>query len=235
MIGAVNMLVDLTDIKIGEEASAQLSVIVESSHDAIVSKDLDGIITSWNEGAEQLFGHTANEAIGNPGTILIPPDRSNEEPAILERIRRGELIESYESIRRCKDGSLIDVSLSVSPIKNAVGKVIGASKIVRDITDTIKSRKALEQLNAELRENEERYRTLFSHAPMDVFVCDQDAIIRDYNVRAVEIWGREPERGAEKHCGSVGLWRPDGSPLPHEQTPLREVLRTGIPRWGSKF
>lgn len=143
LIGAVNMLVDLTDIKVGEEASAHVSAIVESSHDAIVSKDLDGIITSWNQGAERLFGYTADEAIGKSVTILIPADRLHEEPAILERIRRGERIETFESVRLHRDGSLVDVSLTISPIKNAVGKVIGASKSARDITDMVQSRQAL--------------------------------------------------------------------------------------------
>ena len=112
-----------------------LASIVASSDDAIVSKNLDGIITSWNKGAERLFGYTAEEAVGKPITILIPPDQHNEEDLILERIRRGERIEHYETVRKRKDGGSIVISLTVSPVKNVEGRIIGASKIARDITE----------------------------------------------------------------------------------------------------
>ena len=134
LIGAVNMLVDITERKRAEEVAQRLASIVESSDDAILSKDLNGIITSWNQGAERLFGYSADEMIGKSVTLLIPAERQDEEPKILGRIRRGERIEHYETVRLRKDGSLIDISLSVSPIKGAGGKVIGASKIARDIT-----------------------------------------------------------------------------------------------------
>jgi PAS domain S-box-containing protein len=113
----------------------RLAAIVESSDDAIISKNLDGIIMSWNKGAEKIFGYTAEEAIGNPVAMLIPADRIDEEPNILRRIRRGEPIDHYETIRRRKDGTLVDISLTVSPIVNAEGTIIGASKIARDISD----------------------------------------------------------------------------------------------------
>ena len=142
VIGAVNMLVDITDRKRAEEYAQRLAAIVASSEDAIVSKDLNGVITSWNTGAERLFGYAAEEVIGKPITILIPLERQDEEPTILERIRRGEGIDHYETIRRRKDGSLVDISLTVSPIKNAEGRIIGVSKIARDITE---KRKAEEQ------------------------------------------------------------------------------------------
>jgi PAS domain S-box-containing protein len=109
--------------------------IVECSDDAIISKTLDGIITSWNKGAERLFGYTVEEAVGKSVTILIPPERHDEEPTILARIRSGERIDRYETVRQRKDGSLIDISLTVSPVKNDRGKIIGASKIARDITE----------------------------------------------------------------------------------------------------
>jgi PAS domain S-box-containing protein len=114
---------------------ARLAAIVEFSDDAILSKDLNGIITSWNRGAERLFGYSAQEAVGRSVTMLMPPDRLNEEPIILERIRRGESVEHYETIRRRKDGTLFNISLTVSPIKDADGRIIGASKIARDITE----------------------------------------------------------------------------------------------------
>jgi PAS domain S-box-containing protein len=118
-----------------EQDSRRLVAIIESSGDAIISKDLDGVITSWNSGAERLFGYTAEEAVGRPVTMLMPPERIDEEPGIISRIRRGERIEHYDTVRRRKDGSPIDISLTVSPIKDASGKVIGASKIARDITE----------------------------------------------------------------------------------------------------
>ena len=127
---------DLIERKQAEDARGRLAAIVESSADAIVSKDLNGIIQTWNSGAERLFGYTPQEAIGQPVTILIPPDHLDEEPSILERIRHGLRVEHYETIRRRKDGTLLDISLTVSPIFNENGQVVGASKIARDITDS---------------------------------------------------------------------------------------------------
>ncbi len=124
----------ISDRERAAEYADRLASIVEFSDDAIISKDLNGVINSWNAGAERLFGYTAEETIGQPIYILIPPERHNEEPGILERIRRGERIDHYETIRRRKDGGLIDISLTVSPLKNASGKIIGASKIARDIS-----------------------------------------------------------------------------------------------------
>jgi PAS domain S-box-containing protein len=126
---------DITGRKRAEEIAQRLASIIESSDDAIISKDLNGIITSWNKGAERLFGYTAEEAVGKPVTILIPPTRQDEESAILEHIRRGERVDHYETVRQGKDGSLVEISLTVSPITISEGKVIGASKIARDITE----------------------------------------------------------------------------------------------------
>jgi PAS domain S-box-containing protein len=117
------------------DAALRLAAIVESSEDAIVSKDIDGVITSWNRGAEQLFGYTAGEAVGRSITLLIPPDRLGEEDLVLARIRRGERVEHFDTVRWRKDGTLVDVSLTVSPIRDASGAVVGASKIARDISD----------------------------------------------------------------------------------------------------
>lgn len=109
--------------------------VVDNCDDAIITKNLDGIIASWNKSAERLFGYTASEAVGKSITILIPSDRHDEEPEIIARIKRGQRIDHYETVRQRKDGSLIDISLTVSPIKNAQGEIIGAAKIARDITD----------------------------------------------------------------------------------------------------
>jgi PAS domain S-box-containing protein len=133
--------------------------IIESSDDAIVSKDLDGVILSWNRGAERLFGFTHEEAVGKPVTIIIPLDRRDEEPAILEKIHRGERIEHFETIRQRKDGSLVDISLTISPIRNSRGKVVGASKIARDITEL---RKARDRQHLLLREMSHRVKNLFA-------------------------------------------------------------------------
>ena len=128
----------------GQEANRRLALVVQSSDDAIVSKDLNGTIMSWNAGAQRIFGYAAEEVIGKSITILIPIDRRNEEVEILSKIRRAERIDHYETVRRTKTGRLVDVSLSVSPIKGEDGSVIGASKIARDIS---------ERRRVELRQN----------------------------------------------------------------------------------
>ena len=161
LVGAVNTLVDITDRKKAEEAAQRLVAIVESSDDAIVSKDLNGIITTWNSGAERLFGYTAEEIVGKSVTILIPPGRHDEELGILERIRRGERVDHYETVRRRKDGSVVEISLMVSPIRNAQGIVVGASKIARDITER---RRAQEKQRLLVREMNHRVKNLLTLA-----------------------------------------------------------------------
>src|SRR5437868_12444746 len=126
---------DITDRTRNEEASRHLAAIVESSDDAIVSKDLNGIITSWNGGAEKLFGFSADEVINKPITVIIPPDRYHEEQQILDKIHCGERVEHFDTIRRRKDGTFVNVSITVSPVKQPDGRVIGASKIARDISE----------------------------------------------------------------------------------------------------
>lgn len=135
---------DISHRRAGEEAMQRLAAIIESSNDAIISKDLQGTIMSWNEGAARIFGYEADEVIGKPITILIPEERRGEETEILGRIRRDERIAHYETVRRRKDGTLIDVSLTISPIKDQDGKVVGASKIGRDISDRIQHEKRRE-------------------------------------------------------------------------------------------
>ena len=130
---------DITDRSRGEEASRRLAAIIESSDDAIITKDLNGIITSWNAAAERLFGYKPEEIIGKSILTLIPTDRQHEEPGIIGRIRRGERIDHYETVRCRKDGSQFDISVTVSPLKDQKGQIIGASKIARDISDRIKN------------------------------------------------------------------------------------------------
>ena len=150
---------NLAENKLAEQQLRSLASIVESCDDAIVSKNLDSTITSWNRGAERIFGYTAEEAIGQPITIVIPEDRQSEEREILTRIRRGERIEHFETIRQRKHGSLITVSLTISPVKNAEGKIVGASKIARDITEQKRSQEKIVML---AREAEHRSKNLLS-------------------------------------------------------------------------
>jgi PAS domain S-box-containing protein len=152
-------------------ATQRMASIVESSHDAIVSKDLNGVIVTWNKGAERIFGYTAEEVIGKPITILIPPDRHQEEPVILDRIRRGERVEHYETVRVRKNGSRVDVSLTVSPVKNAEGKIIGASKIARDITERKRNEA---QITVLAREAEHRAKNVLATVQATVNLSDAD-------------------------------------------------------------
>ena len=149
-----------------------LAAIVESSADAILTKDLNGVITSWNRGAAELYGYVAKEAIGQPVTMLIPPDRRNEEPSIMARIRAGERIQHYETVRQRKDGSLVDISLSVSPLKDEDGNIVGASKIARDITDR---KRAQEQERLLIREMNHRIKNLFALASSIISLSARDA------------------------------------------------------------
>ncbi len=205
-----------------QDAALQLAAIVESSDDAIVSKDLNGTIKSWNRGATRLFGYTAEEAIGKSITILIPPDRLDEEPKILQRIRQGERVEHFETVRRRKDGSLVDISLTISPIKDRLGRVIGASKIARDITD----RKAAE---AKLQANERRLQDLLSAIPAAIYTTDAEGKITYFNEAAVELAGRTPKLGSDEWCVTWKLYWPDGRPLPHDQCPMAMALKEGRP------
>jgi PAS domain S-box-containing protein len=161
----------LATLQESEQRLRSVAAIVESSDDAIVSKNLDGVITSWNKGAERIFGYSAEEAIGQPITIVIPHDRLDEEPAFLTRIRRGERIDHFETIRQQKNGSLIAVSLSVSPVKNAEGKIVGAAKIARDITEQKRSQERIATL---AQEAEHRSKNLLSIVQATVMLSQSD-------------------------------------------------------------
>ncbi len=171
-VGAVIMLADISDRRDAERAAQQLSALVESAEDAILAKDINGVITSWNSGAQRLFGYTADEVIGKPVTILIPADRLDEEPKILARIRAGERVEHFDTVRRRKDGSLVDIGLTISPIRNAAGRIVGASKIARDITER---RQAQEQQHLLLREMDHRVKNLFTVASSVVALSARSA------------------------------------------------------------
>jgi len=203
-----------------ERAAQQLVAIVESSHDAIVSKDLNGVIMTWNKGAERLFGYSAEEVVGKPITILIPSDRQDEEPAILARIRQGELVDHFETVRRRKDGSLIDISLTISPVRDNEGRIVGASKIARDISER-------KQAEAKLQESEHRLQELLAAIPAAIYTTDAAGKITYYNEKAVELAGRRPTLGSDEWCVTWKLYWPDGTPLPHDQCPMALALKEG--------
>ncbi len=204
----------------GEGAVRQLASIVETSDDAIISKNLDGIIQTWNGGAARVFGYTAEEVVGKPVTILIPPERHDEEPGILARLRRGERIDHYQTVRRRKDGALIDVSLTVSPLKDKTGRVIAASKIARDIT-------AQKRAEAALRDSEQRLQDLLAAIPAAIYTTDPSGKITYFNEAAVEFAGRRPVLGSDQWCVTWKLYWPDGTPLPHEECPMAITLKEG--------
>ena len=162
---------NLTESKLAEQRLQHLASIVESSDDAIVSKTPDGIITSWNEGAARVFGYTGEEVIGRSITVVIPKDRQNEELEILARINRGERIDHFETVRQRKDGSSIAVSLTVSPLKNAKGEIIGASKIARDITQQKRSQ---EQITALAHEAEHRSKNMLATVRAIIHLSQSD-------------------------------------------------------------
>jgi PAS domain S-box-containing protein len=159
------------ELRESEQRLRWLASIIESSDDAIVSKNVDGIITSWNRGAERVFGYTAEEVIGKSITVVIPQNRQDEERTILTRIKQGERIDQFETIRQRKDGSLIVVSLTVSPVKDAKGKIVGASKIARDITE---QKRRQEQIAILAREAEHRSKNLLSNIQAIVMLSQSE-------------------------------------------------------------
>jgi two-component system CheB/CheR fusion protein len=173
------------------EAQSRLAAIVESSDDAIVSKSLDGIIRTWNGGAERIFGYTAEEAIGQPILLLIPPERHSEELEIMRRLRRGERVDHFETVRLTKDGRRLDMSITISPIRDSSGAVIGASKIGRDIT----ARKRAEEA---LRASEERFHFLAETIPSIVWTAAPDGTITYANRRWLEYCGLTAEQNARR-------------------------------------
>jgi PAS domain S-box-containing protein len=214
---------DVTELQQAERERALLASIIESSGDAIVSKTSEGIIRSWNRGAERLFGFTQAEAVGQPITLIIPSDRHAEETEILARLRRGERIEHYETIRIARDGRRIDISLTVSPLFDSAGNFIGAAKIARDITE----RKLAQH---QLRESEARFRGLIEMLPVGVYACEAPSgTVTFYNDQAARLWGRAPTKGDtdQRFCGAFKLYSTDGTFMPHERSPMAAALREG--------
>jgi PAS domain S-box-containing protein len=203
-----------------EQLNRTLAAVVESSDDAILSKDLNGIIATFNQGAERLFGYKAKEVVGKSITVLIPRDRQHEEPEILARIRRGERVDQYETVRRRKDGTLVDVALTVSPVKDGQGGIIGASKIARDITE----RKLSE---ARLRHSERQLQELIAAIPAAIYTTDAEGKITYCNQAAAELAGRPPTIGSDEWCVTWKLSHPNGTPLSYDQCPMAIALKEG--------
>ncbi len=196
IVGVVIVFHDVTERRRADETRLRLAAVVESSDDAILTKTLEGVISSWNEGAARMFGYTAEETIGRPVTMLMPPDYVNEEPGILERLRRGERIDHYETVRRRKDGTLLDISLTVSPIRDGSGRIIGASKIARDITERKRAQAALQK-------SAEEFRQLADSMPQIVWTARPDGTVDYVNRRWYEYTGSQPNDGAEREWVSL--------------------------------
>ena len=211
IVGGINMLMDVTERKKAEEFRAYLAAIVDSSDDAIVSKNLDSVITSWNQSAERLFGYSAQEAVGQHITLIVPPDRLDEEAIILGYLKSGKRIEHFETVRRRKDGTRVDVSLTISPVRDSAGRVIGASKIARDISE----RKRTEEL---LRVSEDKYRSLVGNLEEKVNartrelvernaeVLQQAELLRGLSHRLMQIQDDERRRIARNLHDSAGQY-----------------------------
>jgi PAS domain S-box-containing protein len=180
---------DVTDLKQAELARAQLAAIVESSDDGIFSKNLDGIITSWNAGAERLLGYRPGEAIGRPVTMLLAPDRQDEESTIMARLQAGQRVEHFETIRLTKDGRRLDVSVTISPLRDAEGRVVGASKIIRDITGRKRAERQLRLLSTACRIRRQWHRR---HRPLRQNPLDQPGFHTDDRLQFRRSGGHKP-------------------------------------------
>jgi PAS domain S-box-containing protein len=203
LLGAVNMLIDISERSRTELAVQRLAAIVEGSDDAIVSKDLKGIVTSWNQGAERLYGYSAEEMIGKPISTIIPPARHDEEVEILRRIGAGDQLNHFETVRQRKDGSLVDVSLTVSPVKKSDGTVIGVSKIARDISDQKRAEETKELLLHEIKHRVKNTLATvqsiasqtFRKAPVEertAFIARLHSLANAYDLLTRHHWGRTP-------------------------------------------
>ncbi len=200
--GGLNMLVDITARKEAEEPRALLAAIVDSSDEAIVSKDLNGVITSWNKGAERVFGYTAEETIGKSIRLIIPRDRQFEEDDILARLRRGESIDHFETVRVRKDGSPLDVSLTISPIRDSAGRIVGASKVARDISER---KRAEERLRALKNTLEEQVRARTAELEVrNAEVTSQSEELRELSARLMQVQDDERRRIARELHDSAG-------------------------------
>jgi PAS domain S-box-containing protein len=212
-------IIDITERKRAEEAERQMAAMVESADDAIVTKSLDGIIRSWNPAAERLLGYSALEIIGQPVTRLLPDDRLDEEAMILGRIRRGERVAQFETLRCKSDGSMVEVSLTISPIRGPDGAIVGASKIMRDITERKRQEAQLRRSNAELAQ---------MNTELDNFVYTASHDLRAplTGISSIVQWILEDDRAlAEESRGRLGLIRGRIERMKQLLTDIRDYAR----------
>jgi PAS domain S-box-containing protein len=210
----ISVIEDITERKKSEEAQFRLAAIVESSGDAIISKNLDGILTSWNAGAEHIFGFTAEEAIGQSITIIVPPELRGEEKGILRELRGGQRIEHYETVRRNKNGANLHVSLTISPIRDAHGRIIGVSNIARDITERKQTEEAL-------KENQELLRAAFSQTYSFLALLTVDGTILEANRAALEGTGF-----TRREVIGRKIWESWWASQPDEQEAVKNAVKT---------
>jgi PAS domain S-box-containing protein len=229
--GVVLVFRDVSEVRRAVEARLHLAAIVESSDDAIISKDLEGTIVSWNKGAERLYGYKAAEIVGKPLALLVPAEHPNELPGLMERLRRGERIEHFETVRVRKDGTRVNVSLTISPVKNAAGKFIGASKIARDITDRKRHEESLSflaRVSVLLAELGDVPSTLHKVAglavPQFADWCTVDLLNPDGSLHRVAVAHADPAR-VEQARELTRRYPPD----PNAPAGVWRVLRTGKP------
>lgn len=211
-----------------------LAAIVACSDDAIISKNLDGIITSWNQSAERIFGYSAKEAVGQPITLIIPSNRWDEEVHILSRLRRGERVDHFETVRKRKNGSLLDVSLTISPVQDSSGTIIGASKVARDITAQKRAEQREQRITAEAVAANAKFRAVFEQTSVFAGILTIDGIVIDVNKLCLEACGYRARDVLGKPFWETVWWRnhPESQnkiraamPMVAQGTPYREMLR----------
>jgi PAS domain S-box-containing protein len=208
----IAVIEDITDRREARQARFKLAAIVESSDDAIVSKSLNGIIESWNAGAQRIFGFKPEEAIGQSITIIIPPELRDEEKEIIKRLRNGDRIEHFETLRMNKSGERLNVSLTVSPVRDSQGRIVGASKIARDITQQ-------KRVEHALKEGASHLRAAFSQTYSFLVLLTRDGSILEANRAALEAAGRKREEVIGRK-----FWEPWWSPLPNEVATLKNSI-----------
>jgi len=216
----ISVVEDIDERRVAEEAQGRLAAIVQSSDDAIVSKNLNGIITSWNAAAERIFGFTRDEAVGSPVTIIIPPELQNEEKQILSRLRKGERIDHFETVRMTKSGRRLNVSLTISPVRDSSGRIVGASKIARDVSERKRIEEALHEGQLQLQKSESRLRAAFGQAYSFLVLLEPDGTIIEANHASLEAAGCTREQVIGRK-----LWEPWWSPLPQEVEALKEAIK----------
>ncbi|HEV2731241.1 MAG TPA: PAS domain S-box protein [Terriglobales bacterium] len=220
----------------------RLAAIIESSEDAIIGKDMDGIITDWNNGAERLYGYAADEVIGKPVSLLIPADHSNDLPTIMRKMRCGESVAHYETVRQKKDGTRVDVSLSVSPIRDETGRIIGAAAIARDIGDRNKRHEsdlrereeALEERTRLLQSREELLKIFVKHVPVAVAMLDRDMRYLQVSDRWCADFSLESSQMLRRSHYEIFPDIPERWKQLHRRALNGETLRADEDRWDRK-